>query len=197
MMPRRKKLWPGEPIKTIVTPKTIARFMEKVVFDVDGPTTRGQHCWLWIAHCDENGYGHFRLGRRVGAHRASYHIFRCRGLRHGQDVDHKCDRHNCVNPAHLCATSRAINSSRGGKRRHAISHHSKYAKNNSYDSVRAKAIAAAKEGEAKDGNVWSGETLPTVVDPHFGNTADGDSDKIEDFDKWLLRQPVQSHKAEE
>ncbi len=80
-----------------IKPSDIVRFFQKV-----GTTTLCD-CWLWDAATDDNGYGRFRLGKRVlGAHVVSYMIFN--GLDKPDDtVHHKdiCLRRNCVNPQHL------------------------------------------------------------------------------------------------
>lgn len=61
-------------------------------------------CWLWVGAKFQNGYGEFRIsGKKVGAHRASWQIYK------GQIPDGLCVLHNCpdgdnrlcVNPAHL------------------------------------------------------------------------------------------------
>jgi len=58
-------------------------------------------CWLWTAHCNENGYGYFRLGHKhVRAHRLSWAM--ANGpIPEGFVVQHKCDVRDCVRPSHL------------------------------------------------------------------------------------------------
>lgn len=120
-MSRRPFLHPGEPLRYVPTPDDVARFMVKVKLDKSTPKVNGSHCWQWQACGDEKGYGCFKLGgKRRWAHRVAYSLFKARPLRLGDDVDHVCESRSCVCPRHLRATTRALNSSRGGKRRHAV-----------------------------------------------------------------------------
>lgn len=58
-------------------------------------------CWLWSNALDNNGYGSIKaVGRRMGAHRASYIAFTGE-IPPDLVVRHKCDTRACVNPAHL------------------------------------------------------------------------------------------------
>jgi len=70
------------------------RFTDKIIVN---ETTR---CWLWTGRCDKDGYGIFRVGKRVvRAHRWAYEqVF-------GVTLDPKqCDCHECDNP--LCVSPR-------------------------------------------------------------------------------------------
>lgn len=58
------------------------------------PTTG---CHVWIAACDEHGYGRYR-GR--GAHRFAW-IRENGDVPAGLQLDHLCRNRGCVNPAHL------------------------------------------------------------------------------------------------
>ncbi len=68
------------------------RFMSKV--------EKGAECWLWRGCIAPNGYGLFKLGRLMGAHRAAHIIFKA-PVGGDQVVRHTCDVRNCVNPEHL------------------------------------------------------------------------------------------------
>lgn len=57
-------------------------------------------CWLWIASELGNGYGQFRMGVEVLAHRVSYRLFKGE-IPPGEVVRHTCDTPSCVNPDHL------------------------------------------------------------------------------------------------
>lgn len=58
-------------------------------------------CWLWDGAWNSEGYGQLGvMGKRVGAYRVSYEIFRGE-IPRGFLVRHKCDVRCCVNPDHL------------------------------------------------------------------------------------------------
>lgn len=66
-------------------------------------------CWLWTAHVGGHGYGTFSLWRApnrwtLRAHRVSYMIANGR-IDDGLVIDHICRVTECVNPAHLRATT--------------------------------------------------------------------------------------------
>ncbi len=69
-------------------------------------------CWLWTAHVVKGGYGRFRDGRMVLAHRWSYEHFNG-PIPAGEEVDHLCRVRSCVNPQHLEAVTHVINVNRG------------------------------------------------------------------------------------
>lgn len=64
-------------------------------------------CWFWTGNIMTTGYGVVSYnGRRVFAHRASYHAFKGI-LPDDMEACHICDTPSCVNPDHLfCGTHR-------------------------------------------------------------------------------------------
>lgn len=86
------------------------RFWEKVqVGDFD-------ECWLWQASLcaiAAGGYGRIYVdGRLVMAHRFAYEAFRG-PIPAGLHIDHLCRVTRCVNPAHLEAVPKRVNTLRG------------------------------------------------------------------------------------
>jgi hypothetical protein len=69
------------------------RFWEKVEKSPSG-------CWVWTARRSRSGYGEFRYGTTVRAHRFSWLIANG-SIPDGMFVCHRCDTPACVNPAHL------------------------------------------------------------------------------------------------
>lgn len=63
-------------------------------------------CWLWMAYCDDDGYGVTSdtsgegKGRTIQAHRRAYELF-VGEIPSGMCVCHRCDTPACVNPDHL------------------------------------------------------------------------------------------------
>lgn len=71
------------------------RFLEKVMPEPNSG------CWFWTGSLDENGYGFFRVDRKMArAHRVSFELF-CQPIPEGLNVLHSCDTPCCVNPDHL------------------------------------------------------------------------------------------------
>jgi hypothetical protein len=71
-------------------------------------------CWLWRGAIQRsNGYGRFWDGERVlGAHQFIYRLTFGQ-IPDGLEIDHLCRVRNCVNPNHLEAVTRRINTLRG------------------------------------------------------------------------------------
>ncbi|KKK53437.1 hypothetical protein LCGC14_3094790 [marine sediment metagenome] len=83
------------------TKQDIARFWAKV--------DRQDGCWPWTAGVTTEGYGRFRISRRLlGATRVAH--FLTTGLDDpSKDVCHTCDNPICCNPIHLWLGTRAEN----------------------------------------------------------------------------------------
>ncbi|MEY9950575.1 HNH endonuclease signature motif containing protein [Leifsonia sp. EB34] len=58
-------------------------------------------CWLWTSTIDRDGYGRASYhGSSVAAHRLSYET-RVGPIPAGLELDHTCERRDCVRPDHL------------------------------------------------------------------------------------------------
>jgi hypothetical protein len=69
-------------------------------------------CWEWTACRDSKGYGRFRDGTLVGAHRWSWeHLVG--PIPEGLVIDHLCRNPPCVNPDHLEPVTHRENVIRG------------------------------------------------------------------------------------
>lgn len=70
-------------------------------------------CWLWTGALNRGGYGVLKNGdRNVLAHR--YSCERTRGrIPANLELDHLCRVRSCVNPDHLEAVTRKVNTHRG------------------------------------------------------------------------------------
>ncbi len=81
-----------------IPPIALERFLAKI--DRNGPNG----CWIWKAHINTTGYGHFRFGEQGSvpwrAHRLSYSLA-LGPIPEGRILHHTCNRRECVNPAHL------------------------------------------------------------------------------------------------
>ena len=70
------------------------RFKKYIAYKDDG-------CWLWTGYRNEDGYGRFRVGKKLwNAHRLSYSLFIGK-IPDEIQVLHHCDNPPCVNPDHL------------------------------------------------------------------------------------------------
>jgi len=65
-------------------------------------------CHLWTAGTHKQGYGHFRVGKTILAHRVAWEI-KNGPVPAGMCVCHKCDTPACVNEAHLFLGSQLQN----------------------------------------------------------------------------------------
>jgi len=69
-------------------------------------------CWEWFAYKDRKGYGRFRDGRVVRAHRWAYeHLVG--PIPANRQCDHLCRNRACVNPAHIELVTNKENTLRG------------------------------------------------------------------------------------
>ena len=70
-------------------------------------------CWLWIACLDRDGYGQFRVGKKVRqAHIVAYELVT--GVVPPElQLDHLCRNRACVRPDHLEAVTKLVNDLRG------------------------------------------------------------------------------------
>ncbi len=72
-------------------------------------------CHIWSRFKDKDGYGIFRIdGRSVRAH-IFYYEQKYGPVPDGLELDHKCERRDCVNPDHMEAVTHAENVRRGGR----------------------------------------------------------------------------------
>jgi hypothetical protein len=72
-----------------------------------GEPDDGSQCRLWLGRCTRKGYGRitYRVkGKRSPVsdwvHRVSYRVFKG-PIPPGMEVDHVCERENCIAPWHL------------------------------------------------------------------------------------------------
>jgi len=68
-------------------------------------------CWEWVGAISNAGYGLFTLDKLMGAHRASYVLFKG-VIFEGLQIDHLCRNKICVNPDHLEAVTPRVNTMR-------------------------------------------------------------------------------------
>ncbi len=58
-------------------------------------------CWQWLGFVQPNGYGQFSVGKNTRlAHRVSYELF-VDVIPNELQIDHLCNKKDCVNPKHL------------------------------------------------------------------------------------------------
>ena len=85
----------------------LIRFFKKI--------TKTSSCWIWVGSRNHliGGYGIFWINhKRIYAHRASYLHFKGE-IEQGKELDHLCRNRPCVNPDHLEAVTRSVNTLRG------------------------------------------------------------------------------------
>lgn len=91
-----------------LTEKTIAEFLKRLIKGTE------EECWNWSGDKATNGYSRLRdsSGKKVGAHRLSYTIFKGE-IPEALEIDHLCRNRWCLNPAHLEAVTTKTNVLRG------------------------------------------------------------------------------------
>jgi len=99
---------PGHQWRNRRTPAS-QRFWRKV--DVATPDA----CWIWRGYVMPNGYGQFRDGRIVLAHRFAYEDV-VGPIPDGLQIDHLCKTTACVNPSHMGPVTQAVNLARSEHR---------------------------------------------------------------------------------
>jgi hypothetical protein len=66
-------------------------------------------CWIWLLRKNKDGYGYeWAFGKSFLAHRNYYEMF-IGPIPEGMDLDHRCRRRDCVNPAHLAPVTETEN----------------------------------------------------------------------------------------
>jgi hypothetical protein len=70
-------------------------------------------CFVWTGAVDKLGYGRIGMqGKSKLAHRISYQHF-VGEIPQGLELDHLCRNPSCINPSHLEAVTRKVNTDRG------------------------------------------------------------------------------------
>lgn len=97
-----------------MTTPVIDRLFAKVAWPSDISA-----CWVWTAMLNVSGYGAIRVGskldgstRMVHAHRVSYELA-VGPIPDGKEIDHLCRNRACINPMHLEAVTKKVNTLRG------------------------------------------------------------------------------------
>ena len=110
--PRAKNV----PIRSLpdLTPHDVERFWEKI-----DPREGPEACWPWIAALCAQGYGRFKLERRLyGAHRIALYLSDPdrADLNRSLYALHSCDNPSCCNPAHLAWGTPLLNAQQASQR---------------------------------------------------------------------------------
>lgn len=91
-------------------PSPERRVLDRVLASIEKPE---EGCWLFLGSLDRDGYGTVGvpgLGtRRV--HRIAHAVL-IGPIPEGMEIDHLCRVRNCINPSHLEAVTRRVNSLR-------------------------------------------------------------------------------------
>ena len=93
---------------------TLDRLMERGRRDGD--------CIVWTGSCDRAGYGRVRHAYGPYVHRVAWRLSG-RGIEPGMELDHTCNRRNCMNIDHLQAVTHAENMRLGVERRSGLCKH--------------------------------------------------------------------------
>jgi hypothetical protein len=119
-MTKGKKIHPGKPLEGRLEPSAIIRLLGKVIEGEQIPAGLSTPCWLWNAGKDKHGYGQIKWrGKARWAHRVSFEVF-VGPIPAGEEVDHLCHCHSCINPEHLSVSSVTNNRRRQRRRRPAM-----------------------------------------------------------------------------
>lgn len=108
------------------------RFLAKV--DKSG------ECWLWTGCLDKDGYGKFRIKKKIfRTHRISYELY-VEPIPDGLYVCHHCDNPSCVNPDHLF-----VGTSKDNMRDMISKSHNRKGQNNSNAKLTSKQVCEIRE----------------------------------------------------
>jgi len=95
-----------------ISPKDLERFLSKISVSCIN-FYNNTPCWEWQAGLSHNGYGIFKLKRKMWrAHRLSYTLHKGNLIKELQ-LDHLCRNRVCCNPKHLKQGTAKVNILRG------------------------------------------------------------------------------------